>query len=136
MNAPLPHGFGDAEYHAVYRRVLRPIALEYRPELVLVSAGFDPYYKDPLGGIQVTGDGFGMLATVVREIAEETCDGKVLLTLEGGYHPEGLREGVRSVLRALSGPRLPAAAVDAPKAERVIQTIVARHRKYWKSLKD
>jgi acetoin utilization deacetylase AcuC-like enzyme len=134
VNAPFPHGFGDAEYHAVYSRVLKPIALEYQPELVLVSAGFDPYYKDPLGGIQVTGDGFGMLATIVREIAEATCDGKVLITLEGGYNPEGLREGVRSVLRALSGPRRPLPAVDAPKAERVIQTITAHHRKYWKSL--
>jgi acetoin utilization deacetylase AcuC-like enzyme len=134
VNAPFPHGFGDAEYHAVYRRVLTPIALDYRPELVLVSAGFDPYYKDPLGGMRLTGDGFGLLAAIVREIAEETCGGRVLITLEGGYNPEGLREGVRSVLQALSGPRRPVTAVAAPKAERVIQAITAHHRKYWTCL--
>ena len=135
VNAPFPSGFGDTEYLAVYERILKPVALEYKPELVLVSAGFDPYIKDPLGGMEVTGDGFGNIASLVRAIANATCGGKVLLTLEGGYNPDGLREGVRSVLQALSGPRRPEPAVDAPKAERVIQTITAHHRKYWASLK-
>jgi len=135
VNAPFPPGFGDREYLAVYDRVLKPIALEYKPELVLVSAGFDPYVKDPLGGMNVTGDGFGNLATIVREIADITCGGKVLLTLEGGYNPDGLREGVRSVLQALSGPRWTVPVMDAPAAGPVIQSIIARQKKYWKSLK-
>jgi acetoin utilization deacetylase AcuC-like enzyme len=135
VNAPFPSGFGDAEYLAVYERILKPIALEYDPELVLVSAGFDPYVKDPLGGMEVTGDGFGNLASIVREIADATCGGKVLLTLEGGYNPDGLREGVRSVLQALTGPSWTVPVMDAPAAERVIQSIIARQKKYWKSLK-
>jgi acetoin utilization deacetylase AcuC-like enzyme len=135
VNAPFPSGFGDAEYLAVYGRILKPIALEYKPELVLVSAGFDPYVKDPLGGMRVTGDGFGNLATIVREIADATCGGKVLLTLEGGYNPDGLREGVRSVLQALTGPRWTVPVIDAPAAESVIQTIKSHQKKYWKSLK-
>ena len=135
VNAPFPSGFGDTEYLAVYDRVLKPIALEYRPELVLVSAGFDPYVKDPLGGMAVTGDGFGNLATIVREIAEAACGGKVLLTLEGGYNPDGLREGVRSVLQALTGPRWTVPVMDAPAAEVVIRSIVARQKKYWKSVR-
>ena len=134
VNAPFPSGFGDTEYLAVYDRILKPVALEYKPELVLVSAGFDPYVKDPLGGMAVTGDGFGNLATIVREIAEAACGGKVLLTLEGGYNPDGLREGVRSVLQALTGPRRTVPVMDAPSAERVIQTIISRQKKYWKSL--
>jgi len=135
VNAPFPHGFGDAEYNAVYGRILRPIALEYRPDLVLVSAGFDPYFKDPLGGIRLTGDGFGSLATLVREIADACCGGKVLLTLEGGYNPDGLREGVRSVLQAFTGPRWTVPAVEAPAAEPVIRMIIDHHKKYWKGLK-
>jgi acetoin utilization deacetylase AcuC-like enzyme len=115
-------------------RILKPIALEYKPELVLVSAGFDPYVKDPLGGMHLTGDGFGSLATIVREIADATCGGKVLITLEGGYNPNGLREGVRSVLQALTGPRKTVPVMNAPAAERVIQSIIAQQKKYWKSL--
>ena len=134
VNAPFPSGFGDTEYLAVYDRILKPIALEYKPQLVLVSAGFDPYVKDPLGGMNVTGDGFGNLATIVREIADTTCGGKVLLTLEGGYNPDGLRDGVRSVLQALTGPRWTVPVIDAPAAERVIQSIIAYQKKYWKSL--
>jgi len=135
VNAPFPSGFGDREYLAVYDRILKPIALEYKPELVLVSAGFDPYVKDPLGGMKVTGDGFGNLATIVREIADSTCGGKVLLTLEGGYNPDGLAEGVRSVLQALTGPRWTVPVMGAPAAERVIETIISHQKKYWKSLR-
>ena len=134
VNAPLPSGFGDTEYLAVYDRILKPIALEYKPQLVLVSAGFDPYVKDPLGGMEVTGDGFGNIASLVRQIAEATCGGKVLLTLEGGYDPDGLREGVRSVLQALTGPRWSVPVMESPAAESVIQSIIARQKKYWKSL--
>jgi acetoin utilization deacetylase AcuC-like enzyme len=135
VNAPFPSGFGDTEYIAVYDRILKPIALEYKPELVLVSAGFDPYIKDPLGGMKVTGDGFGNLASIVREIADATCGGKMLLTLEGGYNPDGLREGVRSVLQALTGPRWTVPVMDSPAAGNVIQSIISRQKKYWKSLK-
>lgn len=135
VNAPFPSGFGDTEYLAVYDRILKPIAREYKPELVLVSAGFDPYFKDPLGGMQVTGDGFGNLASLVRAIADDTCGGKVLITLEGGYDPDGLRDGVRSVLQALTGPAWTVPVMGSPAAEKIIQTIIARQKKYWKSLK-
>ena len=135
VNAPFPVGFGDREYLAVYDRVLRPIALEFKPELVLVSAGFDPYIKDPLGGMQVTGEGFGGLASLVRGIAEQTCGGKVLITLEGGYNPEGLREGVRAVLQAFVRPHQPVAIPAAPAADRVLQAIISHQKKYWTGLK-
>ncbi len=135
VNSPFPAGFGDVEYLAVYDRILRPIALEYEPELVLVSAGFDPYLKDPLGGMNVTGEGFGGLASLVRHVASQTCSGRVLITLEGGYNPEGLREGVRAVLQAFIKPLKSVQAPAAPAAERVIQNIISRQKKYWKSLK-
>ncbi len=102
---------------------------------MLVSAGFDPYVKDPLGGMEVTGSGFGNLMSIIREIADLTCGGKVLITLEGGYNPDGLREGVQSVLHALTGPRWNVPVLGAPKAERVIKTIIEHQKKYWKNLK-
>jgi len=135
INAPLPAGFGDAEYVRIYSTVLLPVALEYNPELVLVSAGFDPFVHDPLGSMKVTGEGFGALTGIVQEIAKTTCDGKILMTLEGGYNPEGLRSGVRSVLRTLLGR--PAEVVEkapAKTAYQVIERIISTQKKYWKSL--
>ncbi len=136
VNAPFPTGFGDAEYLAVYTEILGPIALEYKPQLVLVSAGFDPFVKDPLGGMKMTGEGFGALAGLVQDIARKTCGGKVLIALEGGYHPEGLRNGVRAVLQTLLGKPAPARE-NAPSARviRIIERIAGIHNKYWNSLK-
>jgi acetoin utilization deacetylase AcuC-like enzyme len=136
VNAPFPPGFGDAEYVSVYTNILAPIALEYKPELVLVSAGFDPFVKDPLGGMKLTGEGFGALADIVQDIARQTCDGKVLMTLEGGYHPEGLRNGVRAVLQTLTGrpARVPTNAPSSD-ADELIARIVSVHKNYWKGLK-
>jgi acetoin utilization deacetylase AcuC-like enzyme len=136
VNAPFPLGFGDAEYLSVYARILVPIALDYMPELILVSAGFDPFAQDPLGGMNVTGEGFGALAGLVQDIAHRTCDGRILITLEGGYHSEGLRSGVRAVLQTLLGRPAPAPK-NAPSAgvEGVIERIISIHKKYWKNLK-
>ena len=136
VNAPFPAGFGDAEYVSVYTKILKPIALEYKPELVLVSAGFDPFIKDPLGGMHVTGEGFGALAGIVQDIARQSCNGKVLMTLEGGYDPEGLRNGIRAVLQTLLGQTAPVPK-NSPSAaaDEVIARIVRVHNKYWKSLK-
>ncbi|HTG00044.1 MAG TPA: histone deacetylase [Nitrospirota bacterium] len=135
VNAPFPRGFGDAEYVHIYSSVLKPIALEYKPELILVSAGFDPYFKDPLGGMRVTGLGFGALASVVRDLAAASCPGKLLFTLEGGYNGEGLRNGVRAVLHALaSGVPVRIAEPHMPEAEDIRQRMIAVHRHHWKSL--
>jgi len=136
VNAPFPTGFGDVEYLSVYNRILKPIALEYQPELVLVSAGFDPYFADPLGGMQVTAEGFGALAGLIKDIADQTCNGKILLTLEGGYNPQGLRDGVRAVILALQRSEpLPAEIQSSPAAEQVIERIIKVQKKYWKDLK-
>ncbi len=135
VNAPFPTGFGDAEYINVYSRILKPIALEYRPEIILVSAGFDPFVQDPLGGMKVTGDGFGALAGIVQDIARKTCSGRILITLEGGYNPEGLRNGVRAVLLTLiEKQNSPSVLTPSPAAEQVIERIAKVQRKYWKSL--
>jgi acetoin utilization deacetylase AcuC-like enzyme len=135
VNAPFPTGFGDAEYIHVYSRILKPIALEYRPEIILVSAGFDPFVQDPLGGMAVTGDGFGALAGIVQDIARKTCSGRILITLEGGYNPEGLRNGVRAVLLTLLGKQNPPSVLTpSPAAEQVVERIAKVQRKYWKSL--
>jgi len=103
VNVPFSPGHGDAEYIGVFKKVLEPIALEFKPDLVLVSAGFDIYRDDPLGGMLVTPDGFAGLTRSVMDIADACCDGKVVITLEGGYDLTGLSESVKAVLKELAG---------------------------------
>ena len=108
VNVPLPAGCGDAEYAAVAQRVLVPMARAYRPELIVVSCGFDAHRADPLAAMQLSGDGFRNLTAVVRRLADELCGGRLVLLLEGGYALSGLREGTEAVLDVLLAPEPPA----------------------------
>lgn len=103
VNVPLAAGPGDGEYFRIFEGILEPIALEFKPEMVFVSAGFDIYHRDPLGGMQVTPRGFANLAKIILEVADQICQGRVVFVLEGGYHLEGLRDSVREVLKAMRG---------------------------------
>jgi acetoin utilization deacetylase AcuC-like enzyme len=102
VNVPLSTGAGDAEYGNIFEELLKPIALEYRPQLVLVSAGFDTHYDDPLGGMEVTEKGFARMTQILREIAEATAQGKLVITLEGGYDVSGQGRSVKTVLKELA----------------------------------
>lgn len=83
VNVPLSTGFGDVEYNSIYKDILQPIALQFKPDFVLVSAGFDIYEDDPLGGMLVTPGGFAGLTRILMEIAGQCCNGKLVITLEG-----------------------------------------------------
>jgi len=106
-----------------------------RPARDLVQPHAQSIFGRDDGVQQLAGDGFGNIASIIRAIADTTCGGKMLITLEGGYNPDGLREGVRSVLQALTGPAWTVPVMDSPAAERVIRSIISRQKKYWKSLK-
>ena len=103
VNVPLSTGYGDAEYIAIYQQILQPIAKEFKPDMVLASVGGDIHKDDPLGGMSVTPDGFAGLTRTLMEIARSSCDGKLVLTLEGGYNLQGLRDSVKAVLKELRG---------------------------------
>jgi len=102
INAPLPAGCGDDKYMEVFQERLKPAALKFQPDFVLVSAGFDAHEDDLLGGMRVTSEGFGRLTRVVKEIAGACCQGRIVSMLEGGYELEGLAESVEAHLRALA----------------------------------
>ncbi len=113
---PMPPGCGDAEFIGVAERVLVPAALHFRPELILVSCGFDAHRDDPLASMELSGDGYGALTRIVRRIADEVCGGRVVCALEGGYAESGLREGTGAVLDALLEPEVGSLPhVDAPR---------------------
>jgi acetoin utilization deacetylase AcuC-like enzyme len=103
LNIPLKAGADDALYVRIFRDILSPVALAYRPEIILVSAGFDCYIGDPLGEMRVTPEGFACLTRVLLNLADECCGGRLVLVLEGGYHIQGLTKSVRTVLLELLG---------------------------------
>jgi acetoin utilization deacetylase AcuC-like enzyme len=111
VNVPLEAGCGDAEYAAVFRHVVRPVATAFAPELVLVSAGFDAHAADPIGDMRVTDAGFDAMAADVLDIARESAGGRCIAVLEGGYDLDALESCTATVLRRMSSPsrrRLPA----------------------------
>ncbi len=101
INVPLRAGADDGQYVRVFRRILQPVALAFRPELILVSAGFDIYYRDPLGGMRVSSRGFALMTRIVMDIADRCCGGRLVLALEGGYDLQGLTASVKAVLGEL-----------------------------------
>jgi acetoin utilization deacetylase AcuC-like enzyme len=105
VNCPLPPGQGDADYGAVFERLFLPLAQAFRPQLVLVSAGFDAHRADPLGGMDVTERGFAAMCSALKELADEHCQGRLGLLLEGGYDLDGLSSSVHACLEVLTGGR-------------------------------
>jgi acetoin utilization deacetylase AcuC-like enzyme len=105
LNVPLPAGCGDDEYRKVFREILRPAIDEFRPEGILISAGFDAHRDDPLAGMRVTEDGYVDLTRIVQSIADEHCGGRLVSLLEGGYDLKGLAASVEAHLEALIDAR-------------------------------
>jgi len=103
VNVPLSAGKTDEDYFFIFRKILSPIASLFKPEFILVSAGFDIYRGDPLGGMQISADGFGALTAELMKIAKDYAQKRILFTLEGGYDLQGLQEGIKQVLFQLSG---------------------------------
>ena len=106
VNVPLPAGLGNLAYATIFNNLLAPIARQYQPELILLSAGYDIHRDDPLGGMTVTGPGFSYLTKVLLDLAAELCDHRFMACLEGGYSLSGLREGVLATLAEMRGDSL------------------------------
>ncbi|MCH9656973.1 MAG: histone deacetylase [Planctomycetes bacterium] len=100
-NLPMDYGISRERYFSNFERVLNNAALKCRPELILISAGFDAHKDDPIGSLGLESDDFGELTQLVLNVANEYCDGRVVSLLEGGYNPEKLAESVVSHLYKL-----------------------------------
>jgi acetoin utilization deacetylase AcuC-like enzyme len=131
VNVPMPAACGDAEYLAVFERVLAPIARHFAPELILVSAGFDAHRDDPLASMDVSAAGYYGMAARARALADELCGGRIACVLEGGYAMSGLREGVAALVEALAAPATPAtpeqAVASSSRAARLLERAAAVH---------
>ncbi len=85
VNIPLPAGTGDRGYRAAFEHLVIPVGLQYRPQLIIVSAGQDANWLDPLAQNMLTMDGFRSISTLMLDLAEAVCDGRLLMLQEGGY---------------------------------------------------
>ena len=103
LNIPLPPRSDDAAYLRAFDEQIEPRVRAYRPQLLLVSAGYDAHYADPLAAMAVTEQGFGAMAGRVLAWAREWCDGRLVLVLEGGYNLSALASSVAATLDALDG---------------------------------
>lgn len=132
INVPLPAGTDDAGFITAFEEILVPAALEFRPDLILVSAGQDACANDGLADMGMSVDGFAVLAYIVKSIAKETCGGKLGAVLEGGYDLGLLSHSVAAVLDVFLGrePDRKQLAVSSKVRER-LEEIKKVQRKYW-----
>jgi acetoin utilization deacetylase AcuC-like enzyme/formylglycine-generating enzyme required for sulfatase activity len=101
INCPLPAGSTDSDYIKIFEDILKPAALSFSPDFVLVSAGFDAHEKDLLGGMKVTDKGFSQMTRIVKEIAQKCCNSSLVSVLEGGYNLKALASSVEEHIRVL-----------------------------------
>ena len=139
INVPLSTGYGDGEFLAIFEEVLSPAVMEFEPSMILVSAGFDIYKGDPLGGMKVTPEGFAGLTRSLMRMAESCCGGKMVITLEGGYDLKGLRDSTKAVLKELAGISVTDVKdlllkADRRLVDRAIRPVKEAHKRFWKGL--
>jgi len=102
VNLPLPPGVGDAGYWLALDGVIAPVLRRYAPDLLLLSAGFDAHWADPLAQMNLSLAGYDALTRALVELAEELCAGRLVAVLEGGYHLTALAAGWCNTVRALA----------------------------------
>ena len=133
VNVPLPVGCGDEEYLRVFKEIVIPVVNKYEPEWILVSAGFDPHKRDPLGGMVVTEKGFGVMGSLLLDLAEKQAGGKIAFLLEGGYDLTALKGSVAAVLQEMGGKgegELP--SVQGGEAiQPLIRKVLEFQERYW-----
>jgi acetoin utilization deacetylase AcuC-like enzyme len=145
VNIPLPPGTGDRGYRAAFEQLVLPIGLHYRPQLILVSAGQDANWLDPLGQMMLTQQGFRVLSNLLLDLAREVCGGRLVMLQEGGYSVSYVPYCTLSAVEALLGVDLgivdPCADDDELERCSTIFTRATRealaeartwHRQWWK----
>ncbi len=134
VNMPLPVGVGDQGFERLFREIVTPVAERFGPDLILVSAGYDAHWRDPLAGLHLSLGGYWRLAREVVALAERLCGGRLVVLLEGGYDLQVLSLGVADTCRALLGDAKPGgdpigpSKWAEPSLERLIATLRTVHR--------
>jgi acetoin utilization deacetylase AcuC-like enzyme len=101
INCPLTYGADDGFFLRIFRKLLVPVTRQYKPDLILVSAGFDTHEDDPLGSMRMTARGYAALTRILMNEADAACGGKIVFTLEGGYSLNALAVSIKAILKEL-----------------------------------
>jgi len=102
MNFPMNRGDGDTEYFAIFTSQIIPALNKFRPDIILISAGFDAHRADPLSSINLSTEAYGEFTVMLLDAARQCCQGKIIAFLEGGYHLTALANGVDQVMKAFT----------------------------------
>jgi acetoin utilization deacetylase AcuC-like enzyme len=103
VNFPMAAGWGDEEYLRAFNEVLVPVARRFQPQLILVSAGFDAHWADYLAMMRASVTGFAQMVMILKKLAAELCQGRLVFTLEGGYNLQVVASSTRAVFDLLLG---------------------------------
>jgi len=134
VNVPLPGWCGDSVFLRVFEEILEPVARRFSPQLVLVSAGYDAHWQDPIGGMQLSVTGFARMVGILKRLAGELCQGRIVLTLEGGYDLSALAASVRATFDVLLGNRTvdllgqPPHSETPRNSENIIESVKKLHK--------
>ena len=104
VNLPLEAGAGDDDYRLVFAEIVVPVLRQFKPDLLLVSAGFDAHERDPLGSMRLTTRAYGAMTAEVRRVAGECCSGRMTLVTEGGYDLQAFAASLDAVVEILASP--------------------------------
>ena len=126
INLPVPGGTGEAAFLSLVEHVVAPVARQYRPDLILISAGYDAHRDDPLGGLRLETSSFGGLSARMRALGEE-LDAPVGAVLEGGYDLDALASSVAETMAALANGAVPPEVARHPLAEEAAEVV----GRYW-----
>jgi acetoin utilization deacetylase AcuC-like enzyme len=122
VNVPLAGGQDDRAFAGIVKEIIVPVTRDYNPDFIIISAGFDTYYGDPLGTMAVTEQGFASMTKQFVDLAADICGGRLLVALEGGYNLQGLRDGVLAVLGELCGNQECPGKVDEETLQAIIDS--------------
>jgi len=140
VNVPLGKGYGDKDFARIIHQLIKPLAREYQPYIILVSCGFDLYMYDRLGDMQVTPEGYGLITRLLLEAAEEVCNGRIAFILEGGYSVKGNTQcGLRVMQELCDVSTLSAEKIEKVKSPSFfkfseLNKVIEIQKKYWKQL--
>jgi acetoin utilization deacetylase AcuC-like enzyme len=135
VNLPLEVGATDDDYRVVFEEVGLPVLRQFRPELLIVSAGFDAHERDPLAGMRLTTGAFGAMTAELRRVAEEYAAGRIALITEGGYDLHALAASLDACIEALSSPSLaprwPTSAIASTRGRETAEATKKAVERYW-----
>jgi acetoin utilization deacetylase AcuC-like enzyme len=135
INLPLEVGAVNDDYRVAFAEVVVPVLQQYKPDLMLVSAGFDAYERDPLAGMRLTSSAFGAMTADLCGVAQECCEGRMVVMTEGGYDLAGLAQSLEAVVDVLASsppPAWPHSDIASHRGRAAVDAARRAHRAYWK----